>query len=76
MSIVPNFRFPEPVGNAHGTGKQIKKTEQKGTNDEIAIRNEESTPFPATGYFVVCPFLAAYTKRSSKQVPDGIPKNH
>jgi len=34
------------------------RTEQKGTDDEIAIRNEEWMPSASIGYFVVCPFLA------------------
>jgi len=44
-----------------------KKTEQKGTDDEIAITNEGYIYFAAIGYFVVCPFLAAYTKMMAKK---------
>ena len=53
-----------------------KKTEQKGTDDEIAIRDEEWMPFAAIGYFVVCPFLAILYEDDFKKVPNWIPKNH
>ncbi|HQN01271.1 MAG TPA: hypothetical protein PLL36_09355, partial [Candidatus Hydrogenedentes bacterium] len=36
-------------------------------DDEIAIRDEESTPFAASGNFVACPCIAAYMKRSLKK---------
>ena len=41
--------------------------EQKGTDDEIAISNEGYMYSTDIGYFVVCPFLAACTKMTTKK---------
>jgi len=53
-----------------------QKTEQKGTDDEIAVSNEAWMPFTAVGYFVVCPFLAVLHEHGIKIVPYRIPINH
>ena len=50
--------------------------EQKGTDDEIAIKNEESISIAIIGYFVVCPFLAILYEDDFKKVPNWIPKKH
>jgi len=50
--------------------------EQKGTDDEIAVRNEAWMPFTAMGYFVVCPFLAVLYEEVFKKVPNWIPNHH
>jgi len=71
----PNFRLPDLVGNAYGTRKQTKKTEQKGTDDEIAVTDEESRPFTVIGYFVVCPFLAVLCEYTFKKCQSGF-RNH
>jgi len=47
------------------------KTEQKGTDDEIAMTNEESRTYTVIGYFVVCPFLAVLCEYNFKKCQPG-----